>query len=115
MMSTNQLGSEISPNTVAIPPTPLVSDEVRAAAERLGVGRYFDEVIAFTVEIFGSFSNVEHAPDPEVPDWEHIVFEVPVRGETDDILEKSRRWSRRLRETIPRAPRVFSFVMDYEE
>jgi hypothetical protein len=92
-----------------------MSDEIRAAAERLGVGQYLDDVAAFTVEIFGSFSNVELVPDPEVADWEHIVFSVSVSGEMDDVLEKGRSWSRRLLAAIPRAPRVFTYVMDYDE
>ena len=66
-----------------------------AAASRLGVGQYLDEVVAFTVEIFGSFSDVQLVPDPEVSDWEHIVFEVPVTGDVDNILEMDQRWARR--------------------
>jgi hypothetical protein len=114
-MSTNQFVDTMAAGAVVLLPPPPVSDEVRAAAERLGVGRYLDDVVAFTVEIFGSFVSLELVPDPEVPDWEHIIFEVPVRGKMDDIFERGKRWSRRLRETIPRAPRVFSYVVDYDE
>jgi hypothetical protein len=53
-MSTNQLDSAIAANVVAVPLLPAISDEVRAAAHRLGVGQYLDEVAAFTAEIFGS-------------------------------------------------------------
>ena len=113
-MSTSQINDPTTASSLALPPSATVSDDVRAAAERLGVGRYLDDVVAFTVEIFGAFSNVELVPDPEVPDWEHIVFEVPVTGSVDDLLDKDQRWSRRLLATIPKAPRVFSFDMDYQ-
>ena len=93
----------------------MISDEVLNAADRLGVRRYLPAVIAFTVEIFGSYSDVQIVPDPEVPDWEQIIFNVPVTGEVEYLLDKGSAWSRRLHATIPRAPRVFSFVMDYVE
>src|SRR5262249_24531029 len=109
-MSTSHIHSDFSPTTVTVVSTPEISQEVREAAERLGVGQYLEQVVAFTVEIFGSFSNVEVVPDPEVPDWEHIIFNVPVKGEVEDVLDQSTRWSRRLHTTIPRAPRVFSFL-----
>ena len=54
-------------------------------------------------------------PDPEISDFVHIIFDVPVTGSVDDLLDKDTRWSRRLHATIPRAPRVFSIAMDYKE
>jgi hypothetical protein len=114
-MSTNQLHHGTVPDVLPLPSSSAISDEVLNAAERLGVGQYLADVVAFTVEIFGSFLNVELVPDPEVPDWEHIVFEVPVTGTVEELLDKSSRWLQRLRTTIPRAPRVFTFVMDYME
>jgi hypothetical protein len=114
-MSTNQLDGVAMPTVVAVPPPPAISDDVRAAADRLGVGQYFDEVIAFTVEIFGSFLSVELEADPEVPDWEHITFDVPVTGTAEAISEQQTAWCRRLLATIPRAPRVYSIVMSYQE
>jgi hypothetical protein len=112
-MSTSQIHSDLPSNAVTVVSSPEIPREVREAANRLGVGQYLDAVVSFTVEIFGSFSNVEVVPDPEVPDWEHIVFNVPVKGEVEDVLEQSTRWSRRLISTIPRAPMVFTFLMDY--
>ncbi len=87
-MSTTHIDGDVTPTAVTVVSTPAISDEVRQAADRLGVGRYFDEVAAFTIEIFGSFLNVELVPDPEVPDWEHIIFEVSVKGEVDDVSEQ---------------------------
>ena len=55
-MSTNQLDRGVVPGVLTVPPYAAISDEVLATAERLGVGRYLPAVIAFTVEIFGSFS-----------------------------------------------------------
>ncbi len=92
-----------------------MSDEVLATAERLGVGRYIPDVIAFTLEVFGSFSDIRVEPDPEAHDDVHIIFDVPVTGSVDDLLDKDRRWSRRLHATIPRAPRIFSIAMSYQE
>jgi hypothetical protein len=50
-----------------------------------------------------------------MPDWEHIVFGVPVTGSIDEALEKGRLWSQQLRALIPRSPQVFSFVTDFVE
>ena len=114
-MSANQLDRGVEPGVLAVPPRPAISDEVLAAAERLGVGRYLPTVVEFTVEIFGSFSDVRVIPDPEISDFVHIIFDVPVTGSVNDLLDKDRRWSRRLHATIPRAPRIFSIAMDYRE
>jgi len=54
-------------------------------------------------------------PDPKATDVVHIIFDVPVKGSIDELLEKDSRWSRRLHVTIPRAPRIFSIAMDYKE
>jgi hypothetical protein len=113
-MSTNQLDSSLLPDTFAIPPRPVVSREVSAAADRLGVGRYLSDVVGFTLEIFGSFSDARVVPDPEVPDDLHIVFDVPVTGSVDDLVDKDLHWHRRLLATIPRAPRVFAIAMSYQ-
>ncbi len=93
----------------------MISDEVLATVERLRVAQYLPAVIAFTREIFGSFSDARVIPDPEVPDDVHIIFDVPVTGSVDDLLDKDGRWSRRLHATIPRAPRIFSIAMDNRE
>ncbi len=114
-MSTNQVDRGAAPGVFAIPPCPAISDEVLAAAERLGVGQYFPEVISFTLEIFGTYSDVCVVPDPEISDFVHIIFAVPVTGSVDELLDKDKRWSRRLHATIPRAPRIFSIAMDYKE
>lgn len=114
-MSTNQADHGIVPDVLAIPPPSTISAEVLATAERLGVGQYIPAVTAFTLEIFGGFADVRVVPDPEVPDDVHIIFEVPVTGSVDDLLDKDRRWSRRLHVAIPRAPRIFSIAMDYKE
>ncbi len=114
-MSTNQLDRGTVPGVIAVPPRPAISDEVLASAERLGVGRYLPEVISFTMEIFGSFSDVRVVPDPEIPDDVHIIFDVPVTGSVENLLDKDRCWSRRLHAAIPRAPRIFSIAMDYKE
>ncbi len=90
-MSTNQVDRGAAPGVLAIPPRPVISDEVLNAADRLGVRRYLPAVIAFTVEIFGSYSDVQIVPDPEVPDWEQIIFNVPVTGEVEYLLDKGRR------------------------
>ncbi len=114
-MSTNQLDRGTAPGVMAVPPRPAISDEVLVTAERLAVGRFFPEVNSFTLEIFGSFSDVRVVPDPEAPDDVHIIFDVPVTGSVEDLLDKDRRWSRRLHATIPQAPRIFSIAMDYKE
>ncbi len=114
-MDTNQLDRGAMPGVIAVPPLPAISDEVLATAERLAVGKYLPEVIAFTLEVFGSFTDVRVVPDPEVPDDVHIIFDVPVTGSVEDLLAKDRRWSRRLHAAIPRAPRIFSIAMDYKE
>jgi len=114
-MTTNQLDSGLAASNLALPPSAAVSDEVREAADRLGVGQHFDTVVAFTVEIFGSFLDVQVEPDPEVPDWEHIIFDVPVSGTPEAISEKQTTWCRRLLATIPRSPSVYSIVMSYQE
>jgi hypothetical protein len=57
-MSTNQLDPGVVRGVLAVPPPPAISDEVLATAERLGVGQYLATVIAFTLEIFGGFSDV---------------------------------------------------------
>ncbi len=114
-MSTNEVDRGIAPGVVAVPPGSAISDEVLATAERLGVGRYLSVVTAFTREIFGSFSDARVVPDPEAPNEVHIIFDVPVTGSVDDLLDKDTRWSRRLHATIPRAPRIFSIAMDYKE
>ncbi len=114
-MSTNQLDRGVVPGVLAVPLPPEISDEVLATVERLGVGRYLPAVTAFTLEIFGRFSDVRVVPDPEAPDDVHIIFDVPVTGSVDDLLDKDLRWSRRLHATIPRAPRIFSIAMDYRE
>lgn len=54
-MSTNQLDRGVVPGVLAVPSRPVISDEVLAVAERLGVGQYLPAVIAFTLEIFGHF------------------------------------------------------------
>ena len=64
-MSTNQLDRGVVPGGLAVPPCPAVSDEVLAAAERLGVGRYLPAVIEFTLEIFGSFSDARCRTRPQ--------------------------------------------------
>ncbi len=114
-MNTNQLHHDATSGVVPLPPSCAVSDEVHDAAERLGVGQYLARVVDLTVEIFGSFLNVELVPDPEVPDWEHIIFDVPVTGTAESISEKQTTWCRRLVATIPRVPRVYSIVMSYQE
>ena len=114
-MSTNQVDRGAAPGVFAIPPHPVISDEVLATAERLGVGQYLATVIAFTLEIFGCFSDVSVVPDPEISDFVHIIFDVPVTGSVDDILGKDMLWCRRLLATIPRAPRIFSIAMNYQE
>lgn len=114
-MSMNQLDFGVAPHVLAIPPGPAIPDDVRVAAERLGVGRYLSHVAEFTLEIFGSFGEARVVPDPEVPDDVHIIFDVPVTGSADEILKKDMLWSRRLLATIPRAPRVFSVAMNYQE
>ncbi len=114
-MNTNQLDGGIVSGVSAVSPGPAISGEVLATAERLGVGRYLSVVTAFTQEIFGSFSDARVVPDPEAPDVVHIIFDVPVTGSVDELLDKDRRWSRRLHATIPRAPRIFSIAMDYKE
>ena len=101
-MSTNELDRGTVPGVVAVPPGAAISEEVLATAERLGVGRYLSAVTAFTLEIFGSLSDVRVVPDPEAPNEVHINFDVPVTGSVDDLLEKDTRWSRRLHATIPR-------------
>ena len=114
-MSTNQLDRGTVPGVIAVPPRPAISDEVLASAERLGVGRYLPDVIAFTLEIFGGFSDARVVPDPEIADFVHIIFDVPVTGSVDDLLGKDMLWCRRLLATIPRAPRIFSIAMNYQE
>jgi hypothetical protein len=114
-MSTNQVYDHTAPTRLALSHTAVISEAVRAAANRLGVGPYLADTVTLTEEVFGSFLNVEVVPDPEVPDWEHIVFEAPVRGSVEDALEKSSRWLRQLRSTSPDAARVFSFVMEFQE
>jgi hypothetical protein len=114
-MSTSHIHSDVTPNTVTVVSTSQIPTEVREAADRLGVGQYFDEVAAFTIEVFGSYLSVELVPDPEVLDWEHIVFDVPVSGTAQAISDKQTDWCRRLAATILRAPRVFSIVMSYQE
>ena len=114
-MSTNQLDRGTAPGVVAVPPLSAISDKVLATAERLAVAGYLPDVTSFTLEIFGSFLDVRVVPDPEAPDDVHIVFDVPVTGSVEDLLDKDRRWSRRLHAAIPRAPRIFSIAMDYKE
>jgi hypothetical protein len=114
-MSTSQLHHGTTPDVLPLPPSFAISDEVLNAAERLGVGQYLAEVAAFTVEIFGSFLNVELVPDPEVPDWEHIIFKVPVTGTAESISQRQITWCRRLLATIQRAPSVYSIAMSYQE
>ena len=114
-MSTSQVHSDVASNAVTVVSTPEIPRDVREAAERLGVGQYLDDVVAFTLEIFGSFTSVELVPDPEVPDWELIIFDVPVFGTAEWISEKQAAWCRRLAATVPRAPSVYSIVMSYQE
>jgi hypothetical protein len=114
-MSTNQLDPGVVRGVLAVPPPPAISDEVLATAERLGVGQYLATVIAFTLEIFGGFSDARVVPDPEISDFVHIIFDVPVTGSVDDLLGKDMLWCRRLLATIPRAPRIFSIAMNYQE
>jgi hypothetical protein len=96
---------------VVVPPT--VSREVVETAQCLGVARYLPEVVAFTAEIFDGISDVRVEPDPEIPEEVFIIFDVPVTESVEDILDKERKWSRRLLAAIPRAPRPFSLAVDY--
>jgi hypothetical protein len=114
-VSTSHIHSDVTPTAVTVVSTPEIPREVREAAERLGVGQYFDKVAAFTIEVFGSIEAVHVAPDPEIPGYEYIAFAVPVTGTVENILEKDRRWSRRLLATIPKVPRIFAIDMDYKE
>jgi hypothetical protein len=114
-LSISQVSSDLAATGVALAPSMSVPDEVRAAAERLGVGQYLDDVVTFTIEIFGSFLGVQAELDPEVPDWEHIIFDVPVTGSPEEISDKQTSWCHRLVATIPNAPPVYTIVMSYRE
>jgi hypothetical protein len=111
-MSTSEVGTATALAGVVVVPS-TVSHEVMETAQRLGVVRYLPEVIAFTAEIFDGISDVRVDPDPELPEEVFIIFEVPVTGSVGDILDKERKWSRRLLQAVPRAPRPFSLAMDY--
>ena len=114
-MSTNQVDRGAASGVFAIPSRPAISDEVPATAERLGVGQYLATVIAFTVEIFGSFRMRVSCPIPKFLTLCISSSMCPVTGSVDDILGKDMLWCRRLLATIPRAPRIFSIAMNYQE
>ena len=114
-MSTGQLSGAAAATDPVLPPAMTVPKDVRAAAERLGVGQYLDVVVAFTNEIFGSFLSVQADLDPEIPDCEYIIFDVPVTGTSEEISDRQTAWSDRLLAAIPSAPRVYNIVMTYHE
>jgi hypothetical protein len=89
--------------------------EVYETAVRLGVAQYWPQVVDLTRRVYSGFSGVEVAYDPESPDDVHIVFSVPVRGSTDEALDKDVEWARGLQQIIPRCPRVYLTQMDFRE
>jgi hypothetical protein len=83
-------------------------DRAKASFVRIFVSSHFLPPI-------GGFSEVRVVPDPEISDFVHIIFDVPVTGSVDDLLDKDTRWSRRLHAAILRAPRVFFIAVNYQE
>ena len=87
--------------------------EVLETAHRLGVAQHLPRVLDFTSELFGGFSRVFVMVDPEIPGDTHIVFEVLVNTPVEAALSKDEEWGRRLLETVPHAPRVYSLSLDF--
>ncbi len=112
-MTTQSTDSLSSRSVVPLHGLAALPGEVREAAEQLRVSQYLPRVLEFTSEIFGGFSRVFVAEDPEIPGDRHIVFEVRVNASVEDALDKDEAWGKRLMETVPRAPRGFSLSLDF--
>jgi hypothetical protein len=52
-MSTNQVYGHTAPTKLALSHAAVISEAVRAAANRLGVGAYLADAVALTEQIFG--------------------------------------------------------------
>jgi hypothetical protein len=92
---------------VSAPVADLISEEVREEATRRRVAQYLPQVIDLTREIYGGFTDVFVSTDPENPEDSNIVFRVQVRCSIEEALDMDLAWGRRLRQIIPRYPRVY--------
>ena len=106
-MTTRSAVSDTPAAVLPLPPTDAIPAEVYEAAARLGVSQYLAQVIELTREIYGGFSRVWVAVDPEFADDAHIVLNAPVTCSVEQALDKDMEWGRRLMKIIPHSPRVY--------
>jgi hypothetical protein len=102
-------------SAIALPPqsADLITAEVHETAVRLDVAQHLQRVIDLTRDVYGGFSDVSVAVDPEIPDDTHIVFRVPVRCSIEEALDLDEEWGRRIMQIIPRSPQVYLTSLDF--
>jgi hypothetical protein len=114
-MSTQSTDSIVSPMTAAVLPADVIPPEVYEAAVKLAVAQHLPQVIAITRDVYGSFSRVWVQGDAdEDPEDTNIIFDVTVNCPIEEEFDMNHEWFRRLREIIPRSPRVYLISPDFQ-
>jgi hypothetical protein len=92
----------------------LLTPEVIAAAEDLGVATHLDAVAQITTELFPGRLSAAVSEDPELPGDSHIVFRVTAKGTIREILDREEQWHRRVLGCTPPRVNVFRICVDAE-
>lgn len=87
-----------------------------SAAEVVFPGSYssaeFGQVLALTERLFPGPIDVRRELDPEIPDYEYLVFNVSARGTVDDVSALDTQWHHELARIILNSPNVYCLNID---